>query len=193
MARPREFDEHAALDKALAVFWRHGYEASSLAELLAAMELSKSSFYETFGSKHALFLEALQQYQDERLGQLRATLAGGNSARAAIEAFFQRIVGHATEGGNTRGCMACNEAVELAPSDATVRRQVERHLAGTEAIFAEAVRRGQADGSIGRRHGAERLARFLAVALNGLQVMARARSPRERLEDTVAVMLAALD
>lgn len=132
MGRPREFDEHAALDKALAVFWRHGYEASSLAELLAAMELSKSSFYETFGSKHALFLEALQQYQDERLIQLRGALAGGKSARAAIEAFFERVIGHAATPGNARGCMACNEAVELAPSDAAVRRQIGHRHASLE-------------------------------------------------------------
>lgn len=193
MARPKEFDESEALHKALEVFWRHGYEGTSLADLLAAMGLSKSSFYETFGSKQTLFRDALARYQDDRLAQLRARLDDGRPARRSIEAFFRLIVDGACEKGNGRGCMSCNEAVELAPHDPSVRRQIERYLGETEEIFAEAIRRGQADGSIGGQHDPRRLARFLTVGLNGLQVMARAKSEPGRLEDSLSVMMSALN
>ncbi|WP_119462824.1 TetR/AcrR family transcriptional regulator [Rhodospirillaceae bacterium SYSU D60014] len=193
MARPKEFDEREALHKALEVFWRHGYEGSSLADLLAAMGLSKSSFYETFGSKQELFREALTRYQDAQLAQLRARLDDGCPARQSIESFFYAVVDKACPQSNGRGCMSCNEAVELAPHDPSVRRQIERHLSATEEIFADAIRRGQADGSIGGQHDAHRLARFLTVGLSGLQVMARAKSEPGRLEDSLAVMMAALN
>ena len=193
MARPREFDEHEALHKALEVFWRHGYEGTSLADLLAAMGLSKSSFYETFGSKQELFREALTRYQDTQLAQLRARLDDGRPARQSIESFFRLIVDGACSQSNGRGCMSCNEAVELAPHDPSVRRQIERHLNATEEIFAETIRRGQADGSIGDRHDAQQLARFLAVGLGGLQVMARAKFDPDRFDDSITIMMAALN
>lgn len=193
MARPKEFDESEVLCKALEVFWRHGYEGTSLVDLLTAMGLSKSSFYETFGSKQALFREALVRYQDDKLAQLRARLDDGHPARQSIETFFRLVVDGACQKSSGRGCMSCNEAVELAPHDPAVRRQIERFLSGTEEIFAEAVRRGQADGSIDGRHDPRRLARFLTVGLNGLQVMARAKSDPDRLEDSLAVMMSAMN
>lgn len=193
MARPKEFDENEALQKALEVFWRRGYERTSLADLLSAMGLSKSSFYETFGSKQALFREALARYQNDKLAQLRAQLDDGRPARQSIEALFRRIVDNACPTSNGRGCMSCNEAVEMAPHDPSVRRQIERFLNETEHILAEAVRRGQADGSISRRHDPVQLARFLTVGSHGLQVMARAKSEPDRLKDSLAVMMSALN
>jgi TetR/AcrR family transcriptional repressor of nem operon len=189
MARPREFDETRALGAARDLFWQHGYEATSLADLLDAMGIAKSSFYETFGSKHALFLRALADYQSERESTARARMAGAPSARAAIEALFRGIV--ASE--EAKGCMTCNEAVELAPRDRAVEAEVGRGLGGLETLLAETVGRGQRDGSIARHHDASALARLLMVAFNGLQVMIRARMERARLDETVGIVLTLLD
>lgn len=185
MARPREFDETQALAQARELFWRDGYAATSLAALLDAMAISKSSFYETFGSKHALFLRALADYQDERASQVRMRLAGGESARAAIEALFRGIV--ASE--QAKGCMTCNEAIELGPSDPAVEAQVGSALTGVETLLEQTIARGQREGSIGRSEDAAALARLLMVALNGLQVMIRARTDRARLDETVEIIL----
>src|ERR1700761_6793555 len=114
MSRPREFDEAQALQAAKEVFWQRGYEATSLADLLAAMGLPKSSFYETFGSKRELFLRSLARYREERLAAFRQVLASGRSVRQAIEALFRTAIGCEEH----KGCMACNEAVEMAPPDA---------------------------------------------------------------------------
>lgn len=185
MARPREFDETQALAQARDLFWRQGYEATSLAALLDAMGLSKSSFYETFGSKHALFLRALAQYQDQRAAEIGTRLAGGPSARAAIEALFRGIV--ACE--QAKGCMTCNEAVELAPRDPEVEAQVGSALADLETQLEATIARGQRDGSIAPTRDPATLARLLLVALNGLQVMIRARTDQARLNETVEIIL----
>jgi TetR/AcrR family transcriptional repressor of nem operon len=189
MSRPREFDEQQALRQAQEIFWQRGYEATSLADLLAAMGLSKSSFYETFGSKRELFLRSLGRYQDERVAAFRRQLAGGATARQAIEALFRAAIGCVEH----KGCMACNEAVELASRDADVERRVADVMAALEELLAEAIMRGRDDGSIGSAQAPADLARLLMVALNGLQVEIRACTPPARLGRTVDILMRMLD
>lgn len=190
MGRPREFDQVEVLRQAMLLFWRKGYEATSMADLLEVTGLSKSSLYDTFGDKRRLFLAALEAYRRERLENLRAKLNDGRPGRVSIAAFF---AGHALRSEGREGCMSCNEAVELAPRDGEVQRLVNADFAGLENAFAEAITRGQADGSVTSREDPRKLARFLAVSLQGLNVMDRAGSDAERLVDSVAVMLSVLD
>jgi TetR/AcrR family transcriptional regulator, transcriptional repressor for nem operon len=189
MSRPREFDEQQALHQAQEVFWQRGYEATSLIDLLEAMGLSKSSFYETFGSKRELFLRTLGQYEEQRVAVFRRQLASGSTARASIEALFRGAIGCETH----KGCMACNEAVELASRDADVERRVASVMAALEEILAEAIARGQGEGSIGTSQPPQDLARLLMVALNGLQVEVRGCAEKARLERTVGILMRMLD
>ncbi|HLZ66483.1 MAG TPA: TetR/AcrR family transcriptional regulator [Aliidongia sp.] len=189
MARPREFDETQALAQARVLFWRDGYGATSLADLLGAMAISKSSFYETFGSKHELFLRALADYQDERASQVQSQLAEGPDARSAIEALFRGL----GLGEQSRGCMSCNEAVELGHSDPAVVAQVATALTGFETLLERTVSRGQREGSIGTSRDAASLARLLSVGFTGLQVMIRSRTDRARLDETIDIILTLLD
>ncbi len=193
MARPQEFDTGRALKSAMHVFWSKGYEATSLADILTATGLSKSSLYATFGDKRALFLAAFDAYRKERMAHLERALNDGCPARQSIETFFREGVARAAAPEHRCGCMTANEAVELAPHDVDVRRLVAEDFQAVEDAFTRAVARGQADGSIASREAPRKLARFLVVGLQGLQVMSRAKSERARLDDTVTVMMAALD
>jgi TetR/AcrR family transcriptional repressor of nem operon len=193
MARPREFDERSALQHAMQLFWRKGYEATSLADLLKATGLSKSSLYQTFTDKRSLFLAALETYRQDRMQHLREKLNDGRPARESIGIFFSEILRHATDKERPYGCMSCNEAVELGPDDAEVRKLVAADFQAVEDLFADAIQRGQHDGSIRNQESARALARFLTVNLQGLQVMARARVEASRLTDNVKVMLSSLD
>lgn len=193
MARPQEFETTTVLRNAMYVFWNKGYEAASLADILAATGLSKSSLYATFGDKRELFLAAFDAYRKGRLDHLQRTLDNGQPARQSIETFFRQGVAHSHDETRVRGCMTANEAVELAPHDGEIQRLVAEDFQAIETAFAQAIRRGQADGSISSCQEAPRLAHFLLVGLQGLQVMARARSDRARLDETVTIMLAVLD
>jgi TetR/AcrR family transcriptional regulator, transcriptional repressor for nem operon len=193
MGRPQEFDTAEALRRAMHVFWSKGYEGTSLANILHATGLSKSSLYATFGDKRALFLAAFDAYRKERLHYLDRMLNDGQPARQSIEQFFRQGVAHGVEATSTYGCMTANEAVELGPHDVDVQKLVAADFQDVEDVFAQALARGQADGSIANANDPRKLARFLTVGFQGLQVMARARSERARLDDTVTVMMAALD
>jgi len=193
MARPREFDTDDALDRAVEVFWTHGFEATSLVDLTAAMGISKSSLYETYGNKHDLFLAALGRYADSRLGQAVAILESDLPGREAIAAMFDLLLARALSGGTRTGCFLANCASEMAPHDRDAERRVAAALGRMEDAFARAVERGQAAGDIPRRHEARALARFLVTSANGLQVMSKAGRDRAALEDAKRIVLAALD
>lgn len=193
MARPQEFDTAEVLDRAMHVFWDKGYEATSLADILQATGLSKSSLYATFGDKRALFLAAFESYRKSRLEYIGHMLNDGRPARESIERFLRLGVAHGIETTNGYGCMTANEAIELGPHDVDVQTLVAADFQAVEDIIAQAIARGQADRSIASTDDPYKLARFLNVSIQGLHVMTRARSDESRLDDTVAVMLTTLD
>src|SRR5512146_604685 len=122
MARPQEFDTGQALRSAMHVFWSKGYEAASLADILGATGLSKSSLYATFGDKRSLFLAAFEAFRKQRMTHLHRILDDGRPARQSIERFFGEVVTHVAEPAQLWGSMTANEAVELAPHDVDVQR-----------------------------------------------------------------------
>lgn len=192
MARPREFDERTALLQAMHTFWSQGYESTSISDLLKATGLSKSSLYDTFGSKRELFLAAFDEYRKERMRNLQKYLNQSPTAYASIQAFFEMVIDHAQKDAQPFGCMSCNEAAELAPHDEEVQQLVEQDFVGIEESFVEAIERGKKDGSVSLDKDARKLARFLCTNHQGLQIMARAKADRERLDDALSVMMSAL-
>lgn len=132
--RPRTFDEADALQKAIAVFWEKGFEATSLDDLTSAMGLSRSSFYGAFGSKQELFLRALQHYSDRGLENLQAVADTGG--REPLEAMMEAL---SNPEGGPRGCMLVNCITELAPHDPDVANLGRRHLEQIENIFARVI------------------------------------------------------
>jgi TetR/AcrR family transcriptional repressor of nem operon len=193
MGRPREFDKGEALEAAMRVFWTRGYDGTSLCDLIAAMGISKSSFYETFGSKHDLFLTSLDRYRDNVIGGLAAKLAAADSPRAGIVAAFAVVLDPPPQSRQPQGCFVSRCAVEIGGRDGAAVARIAAGLEGTVGAFHAAVVRAQAQGEIPAEHDAHALARYLVSSLNGLHVMAKAKADRATLADIVRLTLAALD
>jgi TetR/AcrR family transcriptional repressor of nem operon len=193
MARSREFDEDEVIERAMRVFWRRGYQATTLRQLLRAMGLSKSSFYETFGTKRDLLLVALGRYAGSGMGGLIAPLLASDASRPAIEATLANMVRHARSAEGRRGCLVNNTLGEVAPHDAVVFAATRGVLRRLETVLTAVVARGQARGEITTREGARALARFLANTFGGVNLAAKARPSRAALDDLVRVTLRALD
>ena len=193
MARPREFDTEEALEKAMQAFWLGGYEATSLNDLTTAMGISKSSFYETFGSKHDLFIATIERYGETANERIVAMLEKSTWAKGAIALVCEHIIDSATSSGERRGCFINNCAVESAAHDDAVASRVVGCLERLEAGFENAVSRGQAAGDIAATHDSKTLARFLTSSLQGLIVTAKANPDKQKLDDIVRVVLATLD
>lgn len=193
MARPREFDTDDVLEKAMQAFWTGGYEGTSLAELTRAMGISKSSFYETFGSKHELFLATIERYGETITERTVGLLETSTWAKGAIAAAFEFVIDSAIAEGERRGCFINNCAVESASHDGAVASRVVDCMARLEGAFENAVSRGQAAGDIAGDHDPRALARFLASSMHGLIVTAKANPDKDKLNDIVRVVLATLD
>jgi TetR/AcrR family transcriptional repressor of nem operon len=116
MARPVKFNKLDVLDRALEVFWEKGYEATSLSDLIDAMALSKSSFYNTFDNKHQIFIEALCRYNECMAAPLRESLSESSSGLEFIRALFTEIIGQAEASSGLKGCFLVNTATEISPN-----------------------------------------------------------------------------
>ncbi len=174
------------------VFWARGYDATSLCDLIDAMGISKSSFYETFGSKHDLLLASLDYYRDTVVSQMSLKLASAKSPRAGIVAAFDLILNPPPQ-DQPQGCFAGRCATEIADRDPAAAARIAGSMEHTVDAFHGAVMRAQALGEIPADRDARALARYLVSSLNGLRVMAEAKADRATLEDIVRLTLAALD
>jgi TetR/AcrR family transcriptional regulator, transcriptional repressor for nem operon len=188
MRRP-EFDRDDVLEAALQTFWRKGYEATTLPDLLKATGLARQSLYNSFGDKHALFLASLRRYEELQLRKMETTLASG-PVRGALRSIFENALASAGE----CGCFLLNSAAELLPRDLEVGELVASAIQRQERALAEALRRGVREGELrlpARRVG--QTARFLVGILQGLPMMAKVTPRSPALRDVVSVALRVID
>ncbi|MCL3992607.1 TetR/AcrR family transcriptional regulator [Streptomyces lavenduligriseus] len=196
MARPRTFDEEQALDAAMRTFWRKGYEATSTEDLCAATGLGRSSIYNTFKSKHALFQRALDRYMTTmNAGQLAVLEDPALSGADRIRALFARVLDGDAENrptGRSLGCLGVNTIIELAGRDAVAAGMLERDTAHRLDALRAVVEAGRRDGSITSSRDAGDLARFLNATIAGLRVSAQGGADRAALDAIAAIALDAL-
>lgn len=191
MARPREFDEAAVLADAIDCFWRRGFEATSVRDLVEKTGLTAASLYNAFGDKRTLYQRALDRYVEGGIAD-RIERCANRAPRAAIAAFFSEIIERSLGDVDRKGCMLVNAALEVAPHDPAFRDVVDTALARIETFFRDEIDAGIADGSITTVVPAEDLARHLLGILLGVRVLARVRPERVLLEGVVAPALALL-
>ncbi|MBD2770442.1 TetR/AcrR family transcriptional regulator [Hymenobacter sp. BT664] len=192
MARPRKFDESAVLGQALDLFWRRGYEATSMEELVQGMGINRFSLYDTFGDKRRLYLRALRRYREEAGGIVCQFLAQPRPALALVGELLATTVDESTGAQRQRGCFMVNSAVEVAPHDDEVAQEVVANQRAIEAQLAAVLARGQAEGNITRRHPPAALAAFVFTTLNGLKVMGKMNADAGALRQVADVALAGL-
>jgi TetR/AcrR family transcriptional repressor of nem operon len=193
MARQKEFDREAALDRAMGAFWTKGYAATSVEDLVAHMGIQRGSLYATFGDKRSLFLSALDRYQRVVTRQLFEALEAPGSGLEAIRRFFRLRVEGSLDRSRPAGCLVTNSAVELSRRDRGAAAKVGGSLVGLEAAFLRALERARAQGELAAARDVRALARFLTSSAQGLSVMAKAFPERRVLEDVVAVVLTSLE
>jgi TetR/AcrR family transcriptional repressor of nem operon len=193
IGRPLEFDPDRALDAAVEVFWRKGFEAASMTDLLAAMDLSKSSLYQAFGGKRDLFERALARYRDRLGADLATRLDRAPSGRRFIEDVFTEVARTACHPSGARGCLIGNSATELGHREPELAGLVAKALKRFREVFGKAVRRAQAEGAIAPTANAEALAAYLVTAMTGLRAMIKAGMDGPSAKRMVPLILKALD
>ncbi|MBF6043639.1 TetR family transcriptional regulator [Streptomyces sp. NRRL B-1677] len=181
MGRPKQFDPDAVVDKAMDVFWRKGYAATTPQDLVDELGIGKGSLYHSFGSKHALFERALERYRDTQAAALVGLLDQPGPVRPLLRSALELLIETDLGESGRRGCLAVNTATELGGRDDASTELVRRMFERTEGAFKAAVERGQRTGEFAPDRDPAAVASLLLAALVGMRVIARAQGGRERL------------
>lgn len=163
-----KFEADAAVDRAMAVFWRRGYAATTPQALIDELGIGKGSLYNTFESKHGLFTLALERYKDNRLAYLADTFEPHGPLRDRLLAALRELSG---VGSHNQGCLMVNSTAELGQSDESVSAIAESLFAGIETAFRAAIERGRTSGEFSAAVDAQSSANSLLTTLIGAGIL----------------------
>ncbi|MBL4783675.1 MAG: TetR/AcrR family transcriptional regulator [Porticoccaceae bacterium] len=172
MARPRQFDEEIALTNALDVFRQQGYQGASMSDLTKAMKLSKSSLYETFGSKHDLFIKALKRFHKANAIYNFVDVDSNVDASAKVKRIYELSV--ASVGSGHGGCIYARCSLEFSNKDELVFKQVAKGVGRLETMFYSIIETGKLNGDVSSTADSTVLSKTFVATFYGLQVMANA-------------------
>ncbi|MES2699562.1 MAG: TetR/AcrR family transcriptional regulator [Pseudomonadota bacterium] len=186
--RPREFDAQVALAAALRVFWTKGYEGASLTDLTEAMGITRPSLYAAFGNKEALFKQAFDLYEAEKLAYVAAAL-NAPTARGVAENLLYGAIDTVT-GGECRGCMGVIAAVACQSAEPSLRNDIERRTESARKAMIDRMQRAIDEGDFTVPTDAEGITRYVLALLQGMSVQAGGGAKREELQQVAQAALA---
>jgi AcrR family transcriptional regulator len=182
--RPSVFDRDAVLDKAMKLFWERGYQGTSFDDLIAAMGISASSFYNSFGSKEELYCEATQSYLDSSGRWFFGILNDeATDTRTAFSRLFAATAEEFTRGDHPPGCMISLACTHTPPALKSIREMMVELRAFSEGAMAERIRKGIADGDVPEDTDVDMLAAYFSAVARGLAGQARDGASREKLTE----------
>lgn len=182
MARPAEFDRSKAVDRALRLFWRKGYQASSLADLLEVMGIGRSSFYAAFTDKRSLFIVCLDLFAERTLALLERSCAQ-RPPLDALQGFFEGDLFGGRGELRQWGCMLVNTSLEMAGVDDGLAAHASRHLDRVQHAFQASLRTAGAPPAL-----ADDLAAMLMLVNEGVRVSSRRAAPDARSSPAIAAI-----
>lgn len=193
MPRHKAFEETAALEKAMQVFWKNGYNATSMEDLVTAMGINRASLYGTFGDKKQLYMAALRQFQRESQGQNGQIMArASHSPKSQLFGLLQNQLEQSLADAENKGCMMANATAEMAILDADVCQLVVQNKCAVEALFEQLIQAGQAAGEFRAQIEPSEGAAFLVNYLNGMRVVSKTRPDAEKMRTSLALALSVL-
>ncbi|WP_440119193.1 TetR/AcrR family transcriptional regulator [Paenibacillus sp. QZ-Y1] len=194
MGRAKEFDTESVLRKATSVFGVYGYEGTSLTLLLNELGIARQSLYDTYGTKHDLFVSALKFYIEQKTEAAMQFLNECDSARQGVEQLFNEAVNVLTDEKRRNECFIINSAVEQAPQNHEIAAFIQCTNQQMEDVFHVVLLRGQKSGEL--RHPVEELpglARFLNYSRLSLTFTAKSGASAEVMQELVRTTLKVMD
>lgn len=173
VGRPRAFDRNEALSTALNLFWRHGFEGASTAQLTAAMGIAPPSFYAAFGSKEALFREALALYGQRYGVFLGGPMSAAGSAREAVEQMLYGAARQFSDGRHPLGCMVAAGELQMTAAQSPLVQEVANLRQAAQQAIRNRLTRARQDGELPAGTDTATLAAFFAMVIQGMAIQAR--------------------
>jgi len=182
LGRPRSFDRNDALKRAMMIFWKHGFDTTSIAMLTESMGIGAPSLYAAFGDKRALFNEALDYYSKTYGAFIVETLREETDARATVERLLREAAAMFTDRDHPPGCLVVSAAANCSPQSTSVQRRLKSLRLLTPRALEEKMESAKAGGRLPADVDVHSLALFYASMLQGMSAQARDGVSREELE-----------
>jgi AcrR family transcriptional regulator len=190
IGRPRAFDMDQALDRALDVFWRKGYEGATLCDLTSAMGINPPSLYAAFGNKEGLFRKALDRYWHLQ-AESRAAALGAPTAREVAERLLKGTAKFLSDPCHPKGCLAVQGALACGADAECARRELEARRRASQAQIRDRFKRAKKEGDLAADADPATLARYLSTVIEGMSVQAASGASRKELERVAETALRA--
>jgi len=191
IGRPRQFNADKAIAQATQQFWRGGYSATSLQNLLDCMSLSKSSLYQSFGNKETLFVSCIDNYQITFNQELSALLKSSTSGLKFIEQLLESVI-QEVNSIERKGCLLVNTANELGAKDPIITAAIERGFNAVSVTIKKALEKAVSEGDLPKNVNLDDLSAYLVVGISGLRTMVKAGADYEKLYRVTQVLLNSL-
>ena len=193
MGRAKQYDRSDLLDRAVELFRRQGYSATSTAELATELGVNRKSMYAEFGSKQGLFEATLEHYDRNHLSRVLAPIEAPDAGVGAIKQAFSDYASASEGWFNGRGCLMCNTAVERGALDPASGQYVAAYLDRLTRAFRHALENGVRSGDLDEGADVDELAAFLTTALIGVAASIRAEAPSDQVHAASRVATSILD
>ena len=188
--RPRTFCKNQALDRALEVFWRQGFDGASICDLTEAMGINPPSLYAAFGNKEQLFRQALARYAEVHAEQ-RSALLAAPTAREAIESLLRNAARNLTDTSRPIGCLYVQAITGSGEHPACIRDMLKTKTEEGERQIGQRLEQAKAEGELPEDTDVPALVRYLTTVVQGMSVQSAAGANRKDLDRVVDLALGA--
>ncbi len=193
MPRTKQFDENQVLEKAVDLFWKQGYHATSMQDLVDHLGINRASLYATFGDKKRLFVRAINHYRAINAVGMSDFLQSESDVRTGMRKLLEKAILEAHEDIDRKGCFVVNTTTELVPGDAEIEQLVEENKTDFEERIYSYLKRGQTEGQLPSSKDVKAIANLIFTLYNGIRVVGKMSPTSETLTTTVDTALSLLD
>lgn len=193
MPRVKLFKEEEVLTKAMMIFWKKGYHATSIQDMVDHLGINRASLYDTFGGKKKLFNSAFDHYRRTGNEGFKRSLDSQDGVKATLRMIFRKVIEEDVSDPDSKGCLVANTTTELLPHDLELQLVIIRHREDVEQIIYDFLLKGVQQGEISRKIDLKIMASLLYTLLTGLRVTGKTRPSQEGSLASVDAVLSLLD
>ncbi|MHA7057835.1 TetR/AcrR family transcriptional regulator [Aquimarina sp. M1] len=192
MPRVKLFDENEVLTKAMNLFWKQGYSATSIQDLVVHLGINRASLYDTFGDKEKLFKKSFALYRKQSIDKIGQLFQKQSNVKEGFSELFNKAVNEALIDKDRKGCFAVNNTTELIPNNQNCLEVLSNNKRDFENLFYEYLKKGHKNGQLKECIDLQSLASFLYIIYNGILVVAKIQTSKKELMASVNLALSLL-
>jgi len=193
MPRAKLFDESEVLNRALDLFWKKGFAATSMQDLVTHLGINRASLYSTFGDKETLFNKAILLYIQINLDAIKLMFSKNPIIKEGLRKLFKKTIDEAVKGKIKKGCFVVNSTTELIPNDSKTLAILKENKNNFEKLIYDYLLFGVDKGQISKELDIQSLATLFNTFNNGLGVVTKVEVPKSKLLKSIDTLLSVLD